>query len=175
MPYKDKAEKNAQQKVYNEAHKEERKAYGVAYHEAHKEERAAYREANKEEIATQKKAYFEAHREERNAQKKAYRATDAGFYIRYISTVKSKYGLTEMSLRDRMDEQKGCCSICRRSLDHDGKTFHVDHCHTTGLTRGLLCCKCNHLLGHADDSVDTLYRSIFYLTHWSKEHEEIQE
>ena len=167
MPYKDKAEKNAQQKVYNEAHKEERKAYL----EAHKEERNAYLEAHKEE----RNAYDKANKEERAASNKAYRATDAGFYIRYISTVKSKYGLTEMSLRDRMDEQKGCCSICRRSLDHDGKTFHIDHCHTTGLTRGLLCSLCNHLLGKADDSVDTLYRSIFYLTHWSKEHEEIQE
>jgi hypothetical protein len=40
----------------------------------------------------------------------------------------------------------------------------VDHNHKTGAVRGLLCCKCNFILGHADDDVGILRRAISYLT-----------
>lgn len=40
----------------------------------------------------------------------------------------------------------------------------VDHCHTTGRVRKLLCDRCNHLLGHAREDVTILRAAICYLS-----------
>lgn len=54
--------------------------------------------------------------------------------------------------------QAGLCAICQG--DH---TLVLDHDHKTGLTRGLLCNKCNGLLGFANDTLGLLERAIVYL------------
>ena len=47
--------------------------------------------------------------------------------------------------------------------DDTNKAF-VDHCHDTKKVRGLLCAKCNTLLGMAKDDVSILQNAITYLT-----------
>lgn len=45
-------------------------------------------------------------------------------------------------------EQKGLCKICSKP---PGRTrFHMDHCHTTLIVRGLLCYSCNTKLGFVE-------------------------
>ena len=58
-------------------------------------------------------------------------------------------------------EQDGKCAICHRR--EDGCTFVVDHCHKTGLVRGIICQKCNVMLGMACDTVENLQAGIDYL------------
>lgn len=41
----------------------------------------------------------------------------------------------------------GCCHIC-----HDPRELDIDHCHATGVVRGLLCATCNTLLGRTLES-----------------------
>ena len=53
---------------------------------------------------------------------------------------------------------KGECQICTR----DGPLV-IDHDHHTGVVRGLLCSRCNSMLGFAKDSIDILSDSISYL------------
>ena len=55
--------------------------------------------------------------------------------------------------------QDGRCAICGAV---SGRLF-VDHCHTTGNVRGLLCVACNNALGQFRDSVSALRRAIDYL------------
>ncbi len=59
-------------------------------------------------------------------------------------------------------KQNGCCEICGINEKILGK-LGVDHCHTTGKTRGLLCKQCNHILGNANDNIFTLKSAIKYL------------
>lgn len=54
--------------------------------------------------------------------------------------------------------QEAKCVICRGQ----GKLV-VDHCHTTGRVRGLLCRKCNLGIGHLKDSPEMLQRALAYL------------
>lgn len=61
-----------------------------------------------------------------------------------------------------LKEQKGGCAICGLP-DDGGKKLAVDHCHTTLCTRGLLCRRCNMMLGCAEDSVKILQQAIEYL------------
>ncbi len=60
-----------------------------------------------------------------------------------------------------LELQGGGCAIC--SQMPDGKRLSVDHDHRTGLFRGLLCDRCNTLLGKADDNALVLRAAIDYL------------
>jgi len=53
-----------------------------------------------------------------------------------------------------------CCSVEHSNLK---KGLFVDHCHTTGRVRGLLCNSCNSALGYAKDNIKVLTNMIKYL------------
>jgi hypothetical protein len=58
--------------------------------------------------------------------------------------------------------QGGLCAICRER-NTKGRDLAIDHDHSTGRIRGLLCTRCNLLLGLAKDSVDRLLEAALYL------------
>jgi hypothetical protein len=62
--------------------------------------------------------------------------------------LKTRYGLTPDDVDGMLKRQEGLCAVCSKIL---GK-FHIDHCHTTGVVRGLLCHRCNVLIGALDDA-----------------------
>lgn len=80
--------------------------------------------------------------------------------------LRDKYGLTVDEYDAIYKAQQGSCAICGV---HESKApgrfnrLHVDHCHTTGEVRGLLCYTCNSVLGYARDSEDILLNAIQYL------------
>jgi len=55
----------------------------------------------------------------------------------------------------------GSCFIC--GLDKDRRNLCIDHCHTTGKIRGLLCDSCNVGLGRFKDNTNLLEKAIKYL------------
>jgi len=58
-------------------------------------------------------------------------------------------------------EQGGRCGICRRRLySKRYNAFCVDHNHSTGEIRGLLCHNCNRALGMLQDDPTTLRRAV---------------
>lgn len=59
------------------------------------------------------------------------------------------------------DAQNGVCAICGRTSE--GKKLAVDHCHSTGLVRGLLCTACNVGLGLFRDDLVLLAKAMQYL------------
>lgn len=61
-----------------------------------------------------------------------------------------KYGVSPEQVEEALSKQEGKCAICARAFDdHKGRqVLHcVDHCHTTGEFRGLLCRMCNTFEG----------------------------
>ena len=63
--------------------------------------------------------------------------------------LKKKYGLTLEAFDQLVADQRGACAICQQP--QEGKPMHVDHCHATGVVRGLLCSPCNTALGLLGD------------------------
>lgn len=79
------------------------------------------------------------------------------------------FGLTIEAYEKLLEKQKGVCSICKepeKALSSNGFLKHlaVDHCHTTGKVRGLLCHHCNVGIGSLKDSIELLKEAITYLS-----------
>jgi hypothetical protein len=72
----------------------------------------------------------------------------------------SRYGITVDELKSMIDRADGKCEICRRN---PRQSLVIDHCHTKGNVRGLICEKCNQALGLFADDIDSLKRAINYL------------
>lgn len=72
-----------------------------------------------------------------------------------------QYGLTP----DQVDEmaQAGCAICGTHAWTGRHKGPHVDHDHTTGAVRGILCHECNTGLGKFRDNPDLLERAVAYL------------
>jgi len=79
-------------------------------------------------------------------------------------SLKTKYGMTSKDWDDMYSNQDGKCKICLNNIIYRGRQTHVDHCHTTGKVRGLLCSKCNQMIGLANEDKDILQKAIDYLT-----------
>lgn len=64
-----------------------------------------------------------------------------------------------------LEKQNGVCAICGSSdvANVSRKHFHIDHCHKTGVVRGLLCGRCNVMLGMSKDSPKVLLKAALYL------------
>ena len=81
----------------------------------------------------------------------------------------TNYGLTSDQYLAMLDKQGGVCAICgeaeTKKHGRTGTAFRlaVDHCHETGLVRGLLCQTCNRVIGLFKDDVDRHQRAIEYL------------
>lgn len=71
------------------------------------------------------------------------------------------YGLAPGTYEDLFEAQHGRCAICGRQPE--GRNLSVDHNHTTGRVRGLLCGPCNRGLGFFADDPERLRAAILYL------------
>ena len=81
--------------------------------------------------------------------------------------LKRHYGITLTEYTEMYNAQDGKCAICgrpERSMLHGKiRDLSVDHCHTTGKVRQLLCNACNHILGESQENRDILLSAVAYL------------
>lgn len=69
------------------------------------------------------------------------------------------YGLSPQEYAKILERQQYKCPICGDGLTKP----YVDHCHTTGKVRGLLCVTCNTGLGKLGDSIEGIQKALQYL------------
>lgn len=81
-------------------------------------------------------------------------------YARH-KTREKKFGLDEAAWNSLFESQGSKCDIC--GVTEHKMTWHTDHDHLSGKTRGILCQECNYLLGNAKDNTNTLLSAIEYL------------
>lgn len=122
--------------------------------EANKVRRPRYREqekaANSQWHQENRAASAARHTRNRDAKPAQYRRAHLG----------RKFGITLEQHDAMLAQQDSRCAICYSGF---GQTPHVDHDHQTGAIRGLLCSKCNTMLGMAKDSPDVLRAAADYL------------
>ena len=80
-----------------------------------------------------------------------------------------KYGITLEDYERMQEEQDNKCAICLKEetalnpKTKEPRGLAVDHCHSAGKVRGLLCSLCNSAIGSLKDDVGLLERAILYL------------
>lgn len=78
--------------------------------------------------------------------------------------VESNYKVRYEELEEMLREQGGVCGICEVELTfHPKATACVDHCHSTGEIRGILCRKCNAAIGALGDTTYSVSKAVAYL------------
>lgn len=77
--------------------------------------------------------------------------------------LKKAYGISYSEYLVMLEVQEGRCAICGTTETGSRKAFAVDHCHTTGKVRGLLCSNCNTGIGNLKESEEIMLRAIDYL------------
>jgi len=80
--------------------------------------------------------------------------------IRRFNIVKYKYGVSKEQYKQLLDLYP-VCEICKEPFPKDEPC--VDHSHTTGQIRALLCHDCNIGLGRFKDNENRLLNAIAYL------------
>jgi hypothetical protein len=111
------------------------------------------------------RTYYLRHRDRIRARTKAWYAANRD---RRIETLRKwhfakKYGITPDDFDVLLLCQNNVCAICSSRR----KTMCVDHDHSTGEVRGVLCRSCNVALGQMEDNVAWLARAIEYLNDYS--------
>jgi hypothetical protein len=98
-------------------------------------------------------------------QKNDYNKSRGPDYFRHniIKRTATKAGVTVEYVLEQLKLQDYKCKICNRPESELSKKLHVDHCHTTGKYRGMLCGPCNQALGLFKDDPQVLEKAIKYL------------
>jgi len=74
-----------------------------------------------------------------------------------------QYGLTVEKYDELLFLQNGKCAICLLDFSEMKNPPHIDHDHTTGEVRGLLCSKCNPAIGLLQDDYKLCLNAAKYL------------
>jgi hypothetical protein len=163
MAHKSKEDRTAYRKDYYEKNKEKIKARVKAYSEAnigkinerrkkaydldrgaHLARQAAYRAADKEGVKARHRAYYAKNKEKYAAYAKKV-ANSPGMKRRTLKyRLRKTYGLEVMELALLQELQGHACGVC----GCQDPALHIDHNHTTGVVRGLLCRSCNMVEGY---------------------------
>lgn len=77
--------------------------------------------------------------------------------------LKREYGISLDQYNKVFEYQKLSCAICKLPHVLGKPRLSVDHCHTTGELRGLLCWGCNRKIGAFNDNVALLKAAVAYL------------
>jgi hypothetical protein len=184
---KRKAKSRADAQKWRERHREQHRAESKANYHANKEvrkaSRKAHRDANPEENRDRCKEYREAHHEERRAKERAYyhatkeaRRTQirARAKARYAARKCFAYGLSKDEYQEMLRACRGRCPCCLVPFSSVFGTVPViDHCHDKGFVReavrGIICSRCNFVMGHASDSPKVLRACALYLERFARE------
>ncbi len=156
-------ERKAKQKEWNKLRMEAIKADPIKYADYLENER---KRGKQKRIDTQRDP---SRRENRNKYYKQYTENNKERVKKYQSrsseqwkkrNLLRRYKITVEEYEKILQEQNGLCKICNIKP----KKIVVDHCHKTGIVRGLLCNECNTAIGLLKENLQSLQNAIMYLT-----------
>lgn len=124
------------------------------------------------------RAFWERNKERINAKRRERYATDLEYAEKRREWKKewnkkhpdkkrkthlAEYGMTPDDYNKMFEAQEGRCAICGVSQVELKRRLAIDHDHISGKIRGLLCERCNLMLGKANDDINILTSAIQYL------------
>ena len=131
------------------------------YEKRYTKQRHQYRLKHREKY----KAYNRQYRKDNAEQLRQYSKVNSGIHRNNL--LKRKYGITTNEYDDMFLRQNGKCDSCQSPQKDFKRRFHVDHNHSTGKIRGLLCVKCNYLAGLYEQNPNCLDQIKSYVEKYS--------
>ena len=111
--------------------------------------------------ASNRISFAKWHKEQKTDDPAGYYTRRREYNLRYL------YDLSPQEYEQLHRKQKGLCAICKQPetarLRGVLRRLSVDHCHREGHIRGLLCCRCNRMIGMVRDDISLLRLAIAYL------------
>lgn len=106
-----------------------------------------------------------------------YKRNNEAARMRYLETtwrsrLVKRFGITFEQYSALYEAQGGACALCQQpessprnknSVKLGPRRLAVDHDHTTGKVRGLLCSDCNRGIGLLNDDPALMHKAAFYL------------
>lgn len=135
--------------------------------------RAMHREYDRihkeEKRARQRQRYVEK-KSELLAKNRAWRIKNKDRFteLNVKNHLKRKYGITIERYNEMVVNQNGMCEICRKTPEQIKRKLDVDHNHSNGKVRALLCPRCNCALGHVNDDIELLQKMIDYIKKYNQ-------
>jgi len=121
------------------------------------EYRKKHRQKNRDRINEQRRSQYGAEDSRR-------KNTERELALRW------KFGISSEQYDKMLAEQAGVCAICKKT-SRDGTRLCVDHCHKTGMIRGLLCRNCNSAIGQLGDELEGVLQATLYLARTTEKKE----
>lgn len=150
MPHKDPEKERERQCRFRKEHPEKSREYTKRWRAKNPERAKAitkqWREENKDRFLAIQRKYRDNGGREREKERQMRRF----------------YGIGFAEYEAMLAAQDGVCGICR-GTEPTGAMFNVDHDHTTGAVRGLLCRKCNVAIGLLGDDPGRVTAAVNYL------------
>ena len=125
-----------------------------------------------EKVAGYKRQYSEKHLIRERNRKRLYGATHK--QRQRDKHLQRTYNITYEQYDRMLTEQNGLCAICGYPERHKTPTgiikpLSVDHDHSSGQLRNLLCADCNHGLGNLKDDPQLCLKAAHYLERHRKD------
>lgn len=123
--------------------------------------------------------YTAKNRERLREEQRRWRQENPDYHRRYNNSPERKKWIRDWTLRDKYGisledyeamkvAQENRCAICARVFGKEkGSVANVDHCHTTGRVRGLLCGDCNRGIGLMGDDAARVRSAAGYLERYA--------
>jgi hypothetical protein len=155
--------------VRSEEDRAKARAYHKAWRDKHPGALAEYRQKQLAEhpdrVRAYQKKYRDAHKSDRAEYNRgwALKNREQQLKSQRAAHLKQCYGLSQDDYDAMLAAQSSGCAICGKSVADNGKFLAVDHNHTTGKIRGLLCRECNSAIGFMHDNPSFLRLAASYL------------
>jgi len=154
-------------------HKAKKEKDGFQYHciECSKKYHAKRYIEQKDKLKVQLKKYKVENKEKLEVASLLWKKNNPDKVRQYqrTSNLRKNFGLSLDKYEQMLKNQNNLCAICEKPetfIHHQTKEpakLAVDHCHTTGKVRKLLCKNCNNGLGMFKDNLDVMRQAIKYL------------
>jgi nitrate/TMAO reductase-like tetraheme cytochrome c subunit len=126
-----------------------------------------YKEENKKRLILRKKQYYQENKPRLLANQLEYSKKHREDIRKYQRTHYrfNRYGIDKDMFAQMLAYQDNKCDICKTPFDMSSKKLspHVDHNHSTGQIRHLLCMNCNCGIGSFNEDMGVLQNAIKYL------------
>lgn len=169
---KNKEKKDEYNKQYYEKNKEKLKNHNKEYYVDNKdiiiENSSSNYYKNKKHYRQKNKEYCEKNRD--SVRKKRIEWYNKNKSKVRDSKYKNKYGITIEEYNKLLLDQQDKCKICGVHKNDLNINLVIDHSHVDGSIRGLLCGKCNSILGFANDDIKIFEKAIEYLSKTNRVH-----